>query len=83
MNCKWLSGNRAILQRRSITQDGFPWKGSEGGPCFPHFVLLFLYLQWVFGADSQHLVFEVAEFAAPGASLADPANQAGLMGAAH
>lgn len=41
------------------------------------------YLQGVFGADGQHLVFEVAELAAPGASLADPADETGLMGAAH
>lgn len=42
-----------------------------------------VYLQWVLGADGQDLVLEVAELAAPGASLADPADEAGLMGAAH
>lgn len=41
------------------------------------------YLQGVLGADGQDLVLEVAELAAPGASLADPADEAGLMGAAH
>lgn len=44
---------------------------------------LFSYLQGIFGADGQHLVFEVAELAAPGAPLADPANETRLMGAAH
>lgn len=42
-----------------------------------------VYLQWVLGADGKDLVLEVAELAAPGASLADPADEAGLMGAAH
>lgn len=41
------------------------------------------YLQGVLGADGQHLVLEVAEFAAPGAPFADPADEAGLVGAAH
>lgn len=41
------------------------------------------YLQWVLGADGQNLVLEIAELAAPGASLADPADEAGLMGTAH
>lgn len=41
------------------------------------------YLQRVLGADGQDLVLEVAELAAPGSSLADPADEAGLMGAAH
>ena len=42
-----------------------------------------MYLQWVFGADGQDLVLEVAELTAPWAPLADPADEAGLMGAAH
>ncbi len=41
------------------------------------------YLQRVLGADGQDLVLEVAELAAPGPPLADPADEAGLMGAAH
>lgn len=41
------------------------------------------HLQWVLGADRQDLVLEVAEFTAPGASLTDPADEAGLVGAAH
>ena len=41
------------------------------------------YLQWVLGADGQDLVLEVAQLTAPGASLADPADEAGLVGAAH
>lgn len=41
------------------------------------------YLERVLGADGQDLVLEVAELAAPGAPLADPADEAGLMGAAH
>lgn len=45
--------------------------------------LLFAYLQGIFGANGQHLVFEVAELAAPGASLTDPADETRLMGAAH
>lgn len=42
-----------------------------------------LYLQWVFGADGQDLVLAVAEFTAPGASLTYPADEAGLVSAAH
>lgn len=42
-----------------------------------------LYLQWVFGADGQDLVLEVAELTAPGPSFTDPADKAGLVGAAH
>lgn len=42
-----------------------------------------LYLQRVLGADGQDLVLEVAELAAPGAPLADPSDEAGLVGAAH
>lgn len=42
-----------------------------------------LYLQWVFGADGQDLVLEVAQLTAPGASFTDPADKAGLVGAAH
>lgn len=38
-----------------------------------------VYLQWILGADGQDLVLEVAELAAPRASLADPANQTGLV----
>ena len=41
------------------------------------------YLQWVLGADCQDLVLEVAELTAPGAPLTDPADKAGLVGAAH
>ena len=41
-----------------------------------------IYLQWVLGADGQDLVLEVAQLTAPGASLADPADEAGLVGAA-
>lgn len=41
------------------------------------------YLEGIFGADGQHLVFEVAQLAAPGASLTDPADETRLMGAAH
>lgn len=41
------------------------------------------YLQRVLGADGQDLILKVAELAAPGSSLADPADEAGLMGAAH
>lgn len=43
----------------------------------------YLYLQWVFGANGQNLVLEVAELTAPGASLTDPADKAGLVGTAH
>lgn len=42
-----------------------------------------VYLQWVFGADGQNLVLEVAEFAAPGTPLTNPADEAGLMGTTH
>lgn len=42
-----------------------------------------MYLQWVFGANGQNLVLEVAELAAPGASLTDPADEAGLVSTAH
>jgi hypothetical protein len=42
-----------------------------------------LYLQWVLGADGQDLVLEVAELTTPGASLADPADEAGLVSTAH
>lgn len=42
-----------------------------------------LYLQWVFGADSQDLVLEVAELTAPGAPFTDPPDKAGLMSTAH
>lgn len=42
-----------------------------------------LYLQWVFGADGQDLVLEVAELTAPGASFTDPADKAGLVSTAH
>lgn len=41
------------------------------------------YLQRVLGADGQDLVLEVAQLTAPGASLTDPADKAGLMCAAH
>ena len=41
------------------------------------------YLQGVLGADRQDLVLEVAELTAPGAPLGDPADEAGLVGAAH
>lgn len=41
-----------------------------------------LYLQWVFGADSQDLVLEVAELTAPGASFTDPPDKAGLVSTA-
>lgn len=43
----------------------------------------FSYLQRVLGTDCQDLVLEVAELTAPGASLTDPADKAGLMGATH
>ena len=42
-----------------------------------------LYLQWVLGADGKDLVLEVAELTAPGASLADPTDEAWLVGTAH
>ena len=42
-----------------------------------------LYLQWVLGADGQNLVLEVADLTAPGASLTDPADKAGLVSTAH
>lgn len=45
--------------------------------------IIVLYLQWVFGADCQDLVLEVAQLTAPGASLTDPADKAGLVCAAH
>lgn len=41
-----------------------------------------LYLQWVFGADGQDLVLEVAELTAPGASFTDPPDKAGLVSTA-
>lgn len=41
------------------------------------------HLQWVLGADRQDLVLEVTELTAPGAPLADPADEAGLVSAAH
>lgn len=41
------------------------------------------YLQRVFSADGQDLVLEIAQLTAPGSPLADPADEAGLMGAAH
>lgn len=41
-----------------------------------------VYLQWILGADGQNLVLEVAELAAPRTSLADPANQTGLVSTA-
>lgn len=37
----------------------------------------------VLGADCQDLVLEVAELTAPGAPLADPADEAGLVSAAR
>lgn len=40
-------------------------------------------LQGILGADRQDLVLEVAELTAPGAPLADPADEAGLVRAAH
>ncbi|KAF3860848.1 hypothetical protein F7725_001104 [Dissostichus mawsoni] len=40
------------------------------------------YLQRVLGADGEDLVLEVAELTAPGPSLADPADEAGLVGVA-
>lgn len=45
--------------------------------------LLAPHLQWVLGADRQDLVLEVAELTAPGAPLTDPADEAGLVCAAH
>lgn len=42
-----------------------------------------VYLQRVLGADGQDLVLEVAELTTPGAPLTDPADKAGLVGAAH
>lgn len=45
--------------------------------------LLAPHLQWVLGADRQDLVLEVTELTAPGAPLADPADEAGLVRAAH
>lgn len=41
------------------------------------------HLQRVLGADGEDLVLEVAELAAPRAPLADPADEAGLVRAAH
>jgi len=41
------------------------------------------YLQWILGADGQDLILEVAELTTPGASLAYPSDETGLMGAAH
>lgn len=41
------------------------------------------HLQWVLGADRQDLILEVAELTAPGAPLANPAYEAGLVRAAH
>lgn len=41
------------------------------------------YLQRVFGADGQDLVLKVTKLTAPGAPLADPADETGLMCAAH
>ena len=45
--------------------------------------LLAPYLQWILGADRQDLILEVAELTAPGAPLTDPADEAGLVRAAH
>ncbi len=59
----------------------------QAKPCIHTAVLIVyrpaLYLQWVLGADGQDLVLEVAELTAPGASLTDPADKAGLVGTAH
>ena len=41
------------------------------------------HLQWVLGADGNNVVFVVAEFTRPGAPLADPLDEAGLVSAAH
>lgn len=49
---------------------------SQGAPRIPH-------LQGVLGADCQDLVLEVAKLTAPGAPLADPADEAGLVSAPH
>ena len=54
--------------------------------CLPTLTLLFrsvTYLQWVFGADGKHVILEVAELTAPRSSLADPANQTGLVSVAN
>lgn len=55
--------------------------------CISHIFQLFynivLYLQRVLGANGQNLVLEVAQLTAPGASLTDPADKAGLVCAAH
>lgn len=41
-----------------------------------------VHLQWILGADGDDLILVVAQFTGPGASLADPLDEAGLMGAA-
>ena len=41
------------------------------------------HLQWVLGADGNDLIFVVAELTGPGTSLADPLDEAGLVGAAY
>lgn len=75
MACHWRRGKRtrdpAGFQQRSA------WLRSQ------RVCVCVCYLQWVLGADGQDLVLEVAELAAPRASLTDPADEAGLMGAAH
>lgn len=40
------------------------------------------HLQWILGADGDDLILVVAQLTGPGASLADPLDEAGLMGAA-
>lgn len=50
---------------------------------FPHFVSVCVHhLQWILGADGDDLILVVAQLTGPGASLADPLDEAGLMGAA-
>lgn len=49
----------------------------------PESLVLAPHLQWVLGADGQDLILEVAELTAPGAPLANPADEAGLVRAAH
>ena len=62
-------GSLILIAERPLPQ-------SQSAPLAPH-------LQGILGADRQDLVLEVAELTAPGAPLADPADEAGLVRAAH
>ncbi len=79
--CSWRQTHLNSISAGGAVQDlsvKFVFLKICSSVCFPS-----CYLQRVLGADGQDLVLEVAELAAPRASLAAPADEAGLMGAAH